>query len=81
MTKNGQDLYFDEEIMHRPNHSRVERMLHEMQLIPHENLRHLDSSHQQEHRANAPSLLDWDDSPSDHRSPQRTAVELSAPPT
>ena len=63
MTKHGQDLYFNAQLLTQPNHARVERMLHEMQFVPHEDLRHLVAPHQQEHRVDHPSLLDWNDSP------------------
>lgn len=66
MTKNGQDLYFDEPFMTQPNHERVARMLHEMQLVPHVNHRQVAIDHQQELRDNSPSLLDWYDSPKAH---------------
>ena len=49
--------------MKQPNHTRVVRMLHEMQLVPHEDRRHTDLPHDQEHRAGEPSsLTDWQDS-------------------
>ena len=57
MTKDGPDLYFDEKFMKQPNHTRVVRMLHEMQLVPHEDRRHADLPHDQEQRAGEPSSL------------------------
>ena len=61
MTKHGPDLYFDPQFMHQPNHTRVERMLHEMQFLPHEDRRHSDFLLQLERRAHSASLMDWDD--------------------
>lgn len=65
MTKHGPDLYFDHQFMIQPNHSRVARMLHEMQFIPHEERRHLDALVQPERR-HPDSWLDWDDRQTPH---------------
>jgi hypothetical protein len=61
MTKDGQNLYFGDGIMRRPNHERVMRMLHEMDFSPHEDRRHADTAHVVEHRfekSALPPLID-----------------------
>ncbi len=66
MTKNGQHLYFAEGFMKQSNHARVMRLLHEMQYVPHEDRRHVDVSHDGEHRLMPQWLTDWVDKPRLH---------------
>lgn len=50
MEKDGQNLYFDDVFMKQPNHERVVRLLHEMDLQPQGDRRHQDAVHQLEQR-------------------------------
>jgi hypothetical protein len=50
MTQDSQNLYLDDALMNRPNHERVERMLHEMEFLPRRDRRHDDLPHKLEQR-------------------------------
>jgi hypothetical protein len=59
MTKDGQNLYFDDSFMKQPNHERVERLLHEMEFLPRRDRRKGDTVHQTEHRGAKSRLRRW----------------------